>query len=193
MKRTAILTSLLICFFQAFSQPDLENTALIIIDVQDFYFEEDKLPLEGNVSAAGKAAELIRYFRKNQAPIIHVRHKGGGDFHKLVKPRTGEKIIEKEQVNAFRDTDLHKILQELNIDKLVLAGMQTHMCLEAATRAADDYGFNCTVIHDACATRDLEFNGRIVKAADVHASTLSSLKAYSEIMSVEDYLKPRQK
>ena len=46
--------------------------------------------------------------------------------------------------------------------------MQTHMCLEAATRAASDYGFNCTVIEDACATRDLNYGNTTIKAKDVH-------------------------
>ena len=63
------------------------------------------------------------------------------------------------------------------------------MCLEAATRAASDYGFNCTVIEDACTTRDLTFEDVTVKAMDVHYSTLSTLKGtYAEIVNAENLL-----
>ena len=66
-------------------------------------------------------------------------------------------------------------LEVLGAKELVIVGMQTHMCLEAATRAAYDLGFKVTVVGDACATRDLTYGDRTVPAADVHASTLATL------------------
>jgi len=71
----------------------------------------------------------------------------------------------------------------------VICGMMTHMCVEAATRAGSDYGFECLVIGDACATRDLEFNGHKVSAEDVHISTLSTISgSYAKVMDVEEFL-----
>lgn len=188
----AILSLSIAVMFSIFSiqaQDGKEKTALILIDIQQFYFDKDKLPLEGNLEAAKKASELLEYSRNHHYLIVHVRHKGGGDIHPLVKPAENEKVIEKQQVNAFRDTDLLDFLEKNEINTLVLAGMQTHMCLEAATRAAADYGFDCTVIHNACATRDLEFEGKIVAAEDVHASTLNTLQAYAKVLSLEEYKK----
>ena len=57
-------------------------------------------------------------------------------------------------------------LEALGVDQLVIAGAMSHMCIEGATRAAADFGYKCRVIHDACATRDQEWNGRIVPAAE---------------------------
>lgn len=168
-----------------------KNRALIIIDIQEFYFDSSKMPLEGNLEATQKAAEVLSYFRESGQLIIHVRHKGGGDIHPLVKPLPDEKLIEKNQVNAFRDTDLDSFLKENGITELVLLGMQTQMCLEAATRAADDLGYNCTVISDACASRDLEFEGHLIKAADVHYSTLNTLKSYAKIVPSVEFLKEK--
>lgn len=70
--------------------------------------------------------------------------------------------------------------------------MQTHMCIEAAVRAAVDLGFSCTLIHDACATKDLDFQGIKIKASDVHYSTLASLKNYSQVISTTEYLDSKQ-
>ena len=67
--------------------------------------------------------------------------------------------------------------------------MQTHMCVEAATRAASDYGFKCILIHDACTTKDLKFGDKTIKSEDVHYSTLSTLKNYSLVESTKEYLK----
>ncbi len=69
--------------------------------------------------------------------------------------------------------------------------MQTHMCLEAAVRAGHDYGFQCLVIKDACATKDLKFDGNIIKAEDVHNSTFATLTAggYSKVIDFETFQK----
>jgi nicotinamidase-related amidase len=105
-----------------------------------------------------------------------------------VKPLPGEKIVSKDAVNCFVGTDLLDFLKSNRTDTLVICGMQTHMCVEAATRAASDYGFKCILIHDACATKDLIFNDRIIKSEDVHYSTLSTLKNYSRVLSTKEYI-----
>ncbi|MCY1405400.1 hypothetical protein D9M71_206390 [compost metagenome] len=65
----------------------------------------------------------------------------------------------------------------------------SHMCVDAVTRAAVDYGYRATVIHDACASRDLEFNGVVVPAEQVHAAFMASLAfAYAQVLSTEQYL-----
>ncbi len=165
------------------------NTALVLIDIQEFYFDTTKMPLVGNEKAALEAAHILKYFRDNHMLVVHVRHKGGGDIHPLVQPIEGEKVIEKQQVNGFLGTDLYDYLKQNGISKLVLAGMQTHMCLEGTTRAASDFGFKCTVISDACATRDLKYGDRIVKAEDVHLSTLATLETYANVITTDEFLK----
>jgi nicotinamidase-related amidase len=168
------------------------STALIIIDIQNFYFPEGSLPLFEPEKAAEKAAKILVTFRDNKITVIHVRHNAnsGSEIHELVAPVEGEKIISKDKANSFVGTDLLDYLKENKIKNLVICGMQTHMCLEAATRAASDYGFNCTVIEDACTTRDLKFGETIVSAKEVHSSTLSTLKGtYAEIKTAEEFVK----
>ena len=79
-------------------------------------------------------------------------------------------------------------LQENKITDLVLVGMQTNMCLEAATRAGADFGFKCTVIEDACTTKDQKFGDHVVKARDVHYVALATLRAYAKITDTESFL-----
>jgi nicotinamidase-related amidase len=164
------------------------DTALLLIDIQEFYFDTAKSPLAGNLEASEKAARLLAHFREKELTVIHVMHKGGGEIHRLVSPAEGEKIIVKENVSCFRETGLTDCLHETGISTLVIAGMMTHMCVEAAVRAGADLGFDIVLIHDACATKDLQYDGEVVKAKDVHLSTLSTLRSYAKILSTDDFL-----
>jgi nicotinamidase-related amidase len=167
-----------------------QTTALLIIDIQDFYFPGGKSVLVEPETAANYAALLLEKFRKENRPVIHVRHNSepGGKIYESLKPIAGEKIISKDDVSAFKGTDLLDYLKQNKIDTLVICGMQTHMCVEAATRAASDLGFKCILIHDACATKDLRFGDHIIKASDVHYSTLSTLRNYASVMSTYEYI-----
>ncbi len=176
--------------------------ALIIVDIQNFYFAGGRLALVGSDAACLKARQVLDAFRSKKWPVVHVRHLGKAvadaplsgesewSFRSDVAPAAGEPVVTKHEVNAFRDTDLLQILKGLRVKDLVIVGMQTHMCLEGAVRAAADLGFAVTVAEDACATRDLEFNGQKVPAAAVHLSTLATLKGnYARIVTTEELLK----
>ena len=170
-----------------------DSTALIIIDIQQFYFPGGSAPLVNPEAAAGKAATLLSWFRENHRPVVHVGHqsRSGMEFHPLVKPLPEEKVIMKKEVNAFLNTELEQFLRNSHVNAVILCGMQTHMCLEGATRAAHDLGFRCTVAADACATRDLTYGETTVRAADVHAATLATLKSYASVKNVSELLEGR--
>jgi len=166
------------------------HKALLIIDIQNFYFPGGRSVLVNPEKAAANAALLLDDFRKENLLIIHVRHNSepGGEINDMVKPLPSEKIFSKDAVNCFVGTDLLNYLNMNKTDTLVICGMQTHMCVEAATRAASDYGFKCILIHDACATKDLKFGDRTIKSEDVHYATLSTLKSYAQVISTDEYL-----
>jgi len=72
----------------------------------------------------------------------------------------------------------------------VIAGMMTHMCVDATTRAAFDYGFQCTLLSDACATRNLVFEDKLIPAQHVHHAFLSALNGvYAKVIRTEAFLK----
>jgi nicotinamidase-related amidase len=153
-------------------------TALLVIDIQDFYFPGGQVPLVNPEAASEKTAELMKLFRSQGLEVIHVRHNGSSPIHKNVAPLEGEKVITKRDANAFNGTDLLNYLVTMKIKRLVICGMQTQMCVEAATRAAYDLGFKCIVVEDACATRNLRYGRRTIFASDVQACVLTTLNGY---------------
>lgn len=174
-------------------RPEIIKTALLIVDIQNFYFPGEGPGLVNAGEAAVAAAKVLKVFRDKNLLVVHIRHQAskGFEIHSSVQPLSGEKVITKKEVNSFLGTDLLEYLRENNITKLVVIGMQTHMCLEAAVRAGHDFGFQCIVIKDACATKDLNFDGRVIKAEDVHFSTFAALSAggYSKVIDLPEFLK----
>jgi nicotinamidase-related amidase len=166
-----------------------KNYTLLVIDIQDFYFPGGQSELVEPGRAAEKAAIAIGEARSTGNSVIFIQHKAakGMSVNEAVAPLPGEKIFVKEEVNSFLGTGLKEYIDSLATDTLVICGMQTQMCVEAAVRAAHDFGYDVILLHDACATRNLKFGDRLVSAADVQASTLATLKSYATILSVADW------
>ena len=174
---------------------------LIIVDVQNDYFAGGSLPLVGMDAAAANVQQLLTHFRSKQAPIFHIQHLSvrpgatffipgtpGCEIHESVTPQAGEPVVTKHFPSAFRDTPLHDLLQEAGIEQLIICGAMTHMCIDTTTRAAFDLGYSCTVIADACATRDLTFEGHVVKAADVHTAFMAALQIpFARVLLTQNY------
>jgi nicotinamidase-related amidase len=173
---------------------------LVIVDIQKDYFPGGAHPLAAPEAAVASAARLLAGFRAAGDPVFHVRHvwdeeeatfmrpgTDGVEIHEGVEPADGETVISKEHPNSFRDTDLEAGLRAAGVDEVVVCGMMTSMCVDATVRAAVDLGFETTVVHDACATCDLEFGGQTVPAASVHAAFLAALAdGYAAVVSSDD-------
>ena len=110
------------------------------------------------------------------------------EIHASLAPLPGETVIEKHFPNSFRDTGLQESLAAAEVKELVICGAMSHMCIDATTRAAVDLGFSCTVIHDACATRDLTFGEPVIPAAQVHGAFMAALSPfYARVVSLEEF------
>ena len=176
------------------------KTALILIDIQNDYFPGGKMELEGSVEASQRAARLLAFFRDARLPLVHIQHIStrptatfflpnteGAKTHVNVAPREGETLFQKHYPNSFRDTPLLEHLKREGIERVVITGMMTHMCVDATTRAAFDLGFQCLIAEDACATRALTHAGKAVRADDVHRAFLAALDGtYGKVTSAEE-------
>ena len=180
----------------------MSKYALIIVDLQNDYFPGGRWELKGIDAAADNAGRLLAATRTSGNLVIHIRHEfpsqdapfftpgsPGAEIHPNVSRLDSETVILKNAVNSFRNTDLKETLDRQGIEQVVICGAMSHMCIDAVTRAAGDFGYACTVIHDACASRDLEFNGQTVPAEQVHAAFMSALQfGYAKVLSTAEFL-----
>jgi nicotinamidase-related amidase len=177
---------------------------LLIIDIQNDYFEGGAHPLVGPDAAAANAARLLASHREAGQPVVHVQHvwdspdaaffapgTQGVEIHELVAPAEGEPVVVKAHPNSFLGTDLDARLREAGADAdgVVIVGMMSSMCVDATVRAAADAGYPVTVAHDACAAPDLTFGDTVVPAAQVHAAFMAALDGnYAEVVGVHELL-----
>lgn len=199
---TAIIFFFVICLLTLNAQVKDMKTALVLIDIQNDYFKGGEMELCNPEQAGDNAHEILRSCRKNEMAIVHIQHLStrpnstffipetvGAGINERVKPLVNEKVIIKHYPNSFIGTELLDYLRSLKIEKLIICGMMTHMCVDATTRAAKDFGFECIVIGDACATKNLEINNETVNAAEVQKSFLGALNYYySSVITTEKFL-----
>ncbi|MET1078891.1 MAG: cysteine hydrolase family protein [Pseudomonas sp.] len=180
----------------------MSKQALILVDIQNDYFPTGKWPLEGVEAAADNAVRVLQACRRAGNLVVHIRHEAeaddapffvagsvGAQLHEKVLNQGDEVVVVKHFINAFRETGLKALLDQQGVEELVIAGSMSHMCIDGITRAAVDYGYPTRVIHDACATRDLQFKGVTVPAVQVHAAFMAALEfGYAQVLSTADYL-----
>lgn len=179
------------------------STALIIVDIQNDYFPKGKMELSNPEKAAANAAKVLDWFRQNHKDhIYHIQHIAsdpglgfflpdteGAEIHEAVLPKEHESIVKKHFPNSFLQTELDSKLKEKGVSKVVVVGMMTHMCIDATVRAAVDLGYETTLIEDACATRNLSYEGKVVPAEQVHYAFVSALESmYCDVKSTNDFL-----
>ena len=178
------------------------NSALILIDIQNDYFKNGKNELYQPEQAALQAKRTLDYFRNKGLPVYHVQHINiregatffipdtfGAETHASVKPQRGEKVFVKHVPNSFFDTGLADELTKKQIDHIIVCGMMSHMCIDTTVRAAQDFGLTTTVLHDACATKDLVWKKATIPAPVVHDTIMASLHGiFANVISTEEFL-----
>ena len=168
---------------RGYAAANLSNASLLIIDAQNEYLS-GPLALSGMDAATANIARLLDAARKARRPVIHIRHLGTvggmfdpqgerGAFIKGLEPQGDELIIEKRMPNAFNDTGLQKALENLGSLDVIVCGFMSHSSVSTTVRAAKDYGLRCTLVEDACATRDLPTPDGIISAELVQKAEMA--------------------
>lgn len=180
----------------------MSNRAIIVVDIQYEYFPGGKLLLEGIEKAATNAAKVIEHARSAKDLVVYIQHEftdpeipfftpGTQEvaIHPMVAPSDQDAVLVKHFPNSFRETGLKELLDQQGIEEVVVIGAMSHMCIDATSRAASDFGYKTIIIHDACATMDLEFDGVKVPANQVHASIMAALEfGYGKVITTSQYL-----
>ena len=94
---------------------------------------------------------------------ILVRGEPGHDIVAELAPLPGEPVIDKPGKGAFYATELEPMLRHRGIEALLIAGVTTEVCVHTTLREANDRGFRCAVLADACASYFPEFHAMALR------------------------------
>lgn len=181
------------------------HTALLLIDIQNDYFQGGRCELRDPLAALAKARRILEAFRARNAPVFHIRHVNtaenavfftpgsfGAEIRAEVAPIPGEREIVKRGPNSFYRTELDKALKRMKIRRVVACGMMSHMCVDTTVRAAKELGYEIDLIEDACATKDLRWRGSILAARDVHGAFMAALdRMFAQVTTADQWLGAR--
>jgi len=120
------------------------------------------------ISRPGSDTQVAREAKQrhgdDQSPVC-LEGTHGADFVG-VQPMEGEQVVTKTLFSAFYNTGLDKVLHELGVDTLVLAGLTTECCVASSAWDAFERDFHVFIAQDACAAY----------ADDLHQGALDALK-----------------
>ena len=89
---------------------------------------------------------------------ILVRGEESHDFIPELYPKKGEPVIDKPGKGGFYATDLEATLRTQGIQTLLVCGVTTEVSVQTTVREANDRGFHCIAIKDACASYRDDFH-----------------------------------
>ncbi|GIP21914.1 cysteine hydrolase family protein [Paenibacillus sp. J22TS3] len=141
------------------------SKALMVIDVQVGMFDEPD-PVYQAEELLVKLEDLIERARRSQVPVIYVQHneeppygqlvhgQPAWEIHSRIAPASQDTIIQKETPDSFFRTNLKQELESLAVNELIIAGLQTEVCVDTTIRSAFSHGYKLTLAQDAHSTWD---------------------------------------
>jgi nicotinamidase-related amidase len=142
----------------------MKNSALLIIDVQNGMFLEEN-PVFNDKLVISNIQQLLGNARSNNVPIIYIQHNAptgkmlepgtkAWEIHPEITPAIRDTVIQKTTPDAFYKTNLQEVLQKLPIERLIIAGIQSEVCVDTTCRNAYSLGYEITLVTDAHSTWD---------------------------------------
>ena len=180
----------------------MPSTALILVDIQNDYFASGRWPVHKMDIVSANAARLLDHARSKGHAVFHIHHEipsddapffqpgtPGVEIHESVRPLAEETTILKHRPNSFHQTSLKADLDAAGVTDVVICGAMSQMCIDATTRAATDFGYQVTVVEDACGAKEMAFDGVTVSAENVHAAFMAPLAmSYAKVVTTSSYL-----
>lgn len=181
-------------------QPMGTKPALILVDMING-FTDPACPLGTDcpsVVAANKS--LLETFRRLELPIIFTtvvydseqqarvfrdripdlnclaRGSNWCDVDPILKPQTGELLIEKQWASAFFKTELDQQLKAQGVNSLVVTGLTTSGCVRATVVDGLQHDYPVFVVEEAVGDRN----------PDAHKANLHDMHAkYADVLSLD--------
>lgn len=150
----------------------MENTALLVVDVQNALVLAKPFEIEKVLSNIKK---IIETCRENSVEVIYIQHDekigdelepntDGWEIYEDISPNANETVINKQYNSAFKETNLKEYLDRKGIDQLIITGMQTEYCIDTTCKIAFEYGFKLVIPEKTNTT----FNNGSLLAKDLY-------------------------
>ncbi len=144
----------------------MATAALLVIDVQNDYFPNGKLPMWQAEQTLDPIIAAIKKAQAKNMPVIFIQHivpapadpsrfflegTPGAEMHpRLRQAAPDARIVIKHHADAFNQTELNAVLDSLGVTDVYVCGMQTQNCVGLTAISRHAFGKRCTILGDCC-------------------------------------------
>ena len=155
--------------------------------ISDFRHEDADALLASYRERHGALVEALETARARGVPVVYandnfgdwhgdatrlvreaVEHGRAGELVRAIAPRADDRFVVKPRYSAFDHTPLELVLRGLEVDRVLLAGAATEMCVVQTAIDAKEEGFRVTILAAACSSGD----GRMERLALEYAEEI---------------------
>ena len=158
---------------------NVENSALLVLDMQDYFLrEESKAYIPSTTAILPNLVTLSETFTDMNIPVIYTRHVNDNDdagmmgvwWQRMIEignplsslsklfATDGKTVIDKTRYDAFWGTELNEILKQMGVERLIVTGVMTNLCVETTIRSAFQHGYECTLLVDGTSAYNYEMH-----------------------------------
>ena len=182
------------------------STALLLIDVQkginDTAYYGGPSGRRNNFNAENNIRSLLGQWRKSKRKIAFTQHDSretksplklclpSGQQLDGMQPNPQDIIVIKDVNSGFIGTSLELELRRAGVQRLVVVGYFTNICVETTVRMAGNMGFDTYLVHDACAAMNrIGHSGTDYDPDLVHRMAIANLHGeFCTAITVKDAL-----
>jgi nicotinamidase-related amidase len=183
----------------------MKRPAIFVIDMLNDCFGHAELT-RIRTELCSAINQLTAFARKNGFPVIWVRQEFEADLsdafldmkreniRMFIKDTSGVQILDelvrddsdiemiKKRFSMFYGTELESLLEELDADPLILAGVNTHACIRTAAIDAYQRDFQVVIVRECVASKDLEHHNITLDYLDGGAANVVGLDEFEKII-----------
>ena len=185
----------------------INKAAILVIDMQnDFFATEYADPAEGErvrKRLAGEINQLLACARENGTPVIFantvlsadkadwnlrfrdtngaicIEGTAGAELVPEIKREAEDMTVIKKRYSAFFQTNLEKLLAEMEVSRLVICGINTHACVRTAAVDAFMRDIRVFIPEECVASYDSD---RHAETLDYFARRIAAVLPLSEMI-----------
>ena len=147
---------------------------LLVIDMQVGSFDA-ATPQHDADRVVSRINRLAAAVRKSGGVVVFVQHDGppgetfepgaeGWQLLPTLERAPADRLVNKRACDAFYETDLQRLLDDLGTDDLLICGSATDYCVDTTVRAAASLDYAVTVVRDGHTCSDRPYmNAAIIR------------------------------
>lgn len=138
------------------------KTAVLVIDVQHGIFGAQRKPAEAE-RVITNIIQLIQHEKSRGHPVIFIQHEAPGmveygsvqwQLFADLPVAANDHKIRKQTPDAFLNTDLQAVLQQLDVQRLIICGYASDFCIDRTVFKAACSGYQVCLVEDGHTTHD---------------------------------------